>query len=130
MQIGFRPNKKVQSYFETLTERGEKTRFLNQAVEFTLNYKTAFERQNQMIEVLLNQHQDLINKLSQYNRKVEAIDQNIKSMSQQLAELNKQVAMLKGTEIKAKQSKSWTEEQDGFAENADFLGMSLGDISL
>lgn len=130
MQIGFRPNKRVQSYFETLTERGEKTRFLNQAVEFTLTYKTAFEKQSHMIEVLLDQHQDLINKLSRYDGKLEAVERNLKTISQQVTELNKQVAMLKGTTIKPEQSKRRAEKQDGFADNVDFLGMSLGDISL
>ncbi|AQS55674.1 hypothetical protein [Novibacillus thermophilus] len=132
MYVGFRPNEKVQPYLETLTARGEKTRFLNEAVEFTLNYKSAFERQGQMLEMLLNQYQDLIDKLDGYNGRIDAVNEGIEVLSKKLDGLNQRVAALKETGIKAEQSKNRTEEQrrDGFSENVGFLGMSLGDISL
>ena len=130
MHIGFRPNKKFRPYFESLTERGEKTQFLNEAVEFTLNYKSAFERQGQMLEMLLDQYQDLMGKLDSYNGKIDVVNENIEVLSKELARLSQQVAALKETGIKAEQPKNRTEEQDAFTENADFMGMALGDISL
>lgn len=133
MHIGFRPNKKVQPFFETLTERGEKTRFLNEAIEFTLTYKTAFERQNEILEVLLSHHQDLINTIGQQNEKIGEVHVSIKALSEQICELNNQISALKETGFKMEQPKNEAgedENQDIFAKNADFMGMALGDISL
>lgn len=103
MVITFRPNKKFEPFFETLTERGAKSRFLNHAVDFTLSFQPTIEKQTAVIEQLVQEVQCLRKEI------------------QQLKEIGVSA-------VRAANEHEKTQEED--AQVADYLVAGLGDISL
>lgn len=76
--VGFRPDKKFESFFDNLSERGEKSRFLNHAVGFTLSFQSLMEKQRELMQQLLEQQQEMVIEIRDLRNDLEKLKSGVR----------------------------------------------------
>ncbi|MCF6094515.1 hypothetical protein L1765_11125 [Microaerobacter geothermalis] len=73
MHITFRPDKKHESFLNSLAGKGKRSEWINNAIDFYLTFQPTQAKQTQLLESLLENQRQLIGQIESLHKQIEEL---------------------------------------------------------